>query len=215
MGPKLSTLKDVRNSAELKTFLGENAIEEDAVRDLLQFQIKPPKTIEECKSLVNLCRDLKNEIPQVSSKNLPSLVEITAIPDISPISDEESLKTVFNGLFFIKWFCIAYSDDTEKLLDIKLDIEALMVPFLIRVITGLEIVDKTYHIILEACDILAILLDISPKLDLFDNEKSLVAALLKNFISQTPAPVFPFQQPSGLGHALASGMWAVMTVGYA
>merc|ERR1719376_967594 len=160
---------------QLRTFLGENAIEEDAVRDLLQFQIKPPKTIEDCKFLVKICRDLKNETPKESSKNLPSLVEMTAIPDISETSDEESLKTVFNGLFFIKWFCLAYSDDNDKLLDVKLDIEAIMVPFLIRVIPSLEIVDKTYHIILEACDILAILLDISPKMDLFDNEKSLIA----------------------------------------
>jgi len=213
MGANLSSLKAVRNSEELKTFLGEDSIEDAAIQDLLQFQIKPPKTIEDCKSLVEICRELKDEIPNESTKNLTALVEITANPDISETLDDDSLKVIYNGLFFIKWFCLTYSDDSEKLLDVKLEIEALMVPFLIKVITNVEITDKTYHIALEACDILAILIEISPKIDLFENDKNLVTSLLKNFTAQIPAPVFPFVQPSGFGHALASGMWSVMTVG--
>jgi len=213
MGANLSSLKAVRNSEELKIFLGEDSIEDAAIQDLLQFQIKPPKTIEDCKSLVEICRELKDEIPNESTKNLTALVEITANPDISETLDDDSLKVIYNGLFFIKWFCLTYSDDSEKLLDVKLEIEALMVPFLIKVITNVEITDKTYHIALEACDILAILIEISPKIDLFENDKNLVTSLLKNFTAQIPAPVFPFVQPSGFGHALASGMWSVMTVG--
>ena len=213
MGANLSSLKAVRTSSELKSFLSEDTIEDEAIQNLLQFHIKPPKTIEECKSLVEICTELKNEIPKESSKNLAALVEVTANPDISETLDDESLKIIHNGLFFIKWFCLTHSDDSEKLLDIKVEIEAMIIPFLIKIITTLAITDKTYHIVLEAADILAILVEISPKIDFFENEKNLIIALLKNFTSQTPAPVFPFGQPSGFGHAIASGMWSVMTVG--
>ena len=213
MGANLSSLKGVKSSPELKTFFSDEALEDEAIHEFLKFHIKPPKTIEECKSLVEICTELKKEMTTENTKNLTALVEVTANPDISDTMDIDSLQTIHNGLFFVKWLFLTYSDDKDKLLDVKMEIEALIVPFLIKILTSVSITASTYHIVMEASDLLGILLDISPKISFFENEKKIIQSLLKNFVDQQPAPVFPFGQSSGFGHALASGMWSVMTVG--
>ena len=208
MGVGISSFKNVSSSAELKKFFSDETLDEDDIENLLNFYLKPPKTIEELRSLKDACKELQIEVGSGNAKNFTALVDY-----LVNLKDDDDLRIPYNGLFIIKWFLLIISDANDELHEIIKSSEKDLLTFVNSILVNKDINEKNYHLALEASNILEILIDVSPEAASIKEGKELITKLLLNFISQKPAPVFPFQQPPGIGYTLASGMWSVMTVG--
>ena len=125
--------------------------------------------------------------------------------------------TTFNGLYLIAWILKLLTkqdpEDNLNLGELFPDENRLVtfIGYLTSNIIDIETSNSTYHVLLESTIILlTLLMHTSVQIQ---SSNSLITAILNRFIKQQPAPVFPFEQAGGLGFALASGVWSVMTVG--
>ena len=125
--------------------------------------------------------------------------------------------STFNGLYLIAWILKLLTkqdpEDNLNLGELFPDENRLVtfIGYLTSNIIDIETSNTTYHVLLESTIILLTLL-MHTNVQI-QSSNSLITAILNRFIKQQPAPVFPFEQASGLGFALASGVWSVMTVG--
>ena len=113
----------------------------------------------------------------------------------------------------MKWVISSYPENIRTIQNNFNETWKKFTMFLINLITKLEVTNENYHLVMEATDILTIASYAADTLEVLGVEKELITRLLVNFIAQKPSPVFPYGLPSGVGHALASGMWSVVTIG--
>ena len=214
---------------ELEMFLCGEEMSEEQVMSLLDFKIRPAKSWEEEKCVYDSCLEMKEmvtnnkryELPEefgvqhcgLNMENIFVLLEILADFDVLTNISKEDTLILHNGLFFFKWIISSYPENIGAIQSNYSETWNKFSTLLLNVITKLEVFNENYHLVMEATDILTIASYAADTLDVIGVEKELITSLLKNFIAQKPAPVFPYNLPSGVGHALASGMWSVMTVG--
>ena len=204
-------------------------MEEERIVNLLKFSIKPIKSAREENDFNNACQLFKTESNKVRKlgdkkcstleekspdNNICLLLEILSDFNIATNSTEEDLLFLHNGVFFVKWLFCTYSEDIGKVLRLHDQTCKTFVDLLVTLISSIEVTKETYHVVMEATDILSIVSYSTGLLNVQGKEEALMQSLLRNFIAQEPAPVFPFGLSSSIGFNLAAGMWSIMTVGY-
>ena len=188
-------------------------MDEASIINLLKFKIRPVKGLDEEKLFTAACEKIKENTNQQVEGNLGVILEILADFDVFTNNSSEEVWFLHNGLFFVKWLFRTYPELIGDITSQYHETQKKFFSLLVNIISKVEVTDESYHLVMEATDILTIVSCSTNHLEVLGMEMALMNSLLHNFIGQKPAPVFPFGLPSGVGHALASGMWSVMTIG--
>jgi len=213
MGGKNSILQWEDPGDELVMFLTGEQMDEEAIMKLLKFKIRPVRSMAEEESFHAVCSHIKANVNQQMNENLGKILEILADFDVFTNTSVEEVWFLHNGVFFIKWLFNTYSELIGEIITSYPEVKKKFLKLLVNIISKVEVTDQSYHLVMEATDILSIVSYSTNHLEVLGMETLLMKSLLVNLCAQKSAPVFPFGLKSGMGHAIASGMWTVMTAG--
>ena len=189
MGAGSSTLQGDDPGEELKMFLKGEDTNEEQLTSLLSFMIRPVKSLAEEKSFSASCLKIKENVEQErkqtlqiglglgqsksTMENICVLMEMLADFDISTNSTTQEIWFLHNGLFFVKWLFSSYPDHVGHIMGTHSEIQKKFFTLLVTIVTTVEVTDESYHMVMEATDILRIASYSANYLEVLGMEESL------------------------------------------